>query len=47
MLKLGLFVEIEVFHEISSANDYTYVKSVHVEGDWEGIQKWLTVLLGC
>ena len=45
-LKHGLLVGIEALHEISFRDDHKDVKSVHMDGDWEGIQKYLTVLLG-
>ena len=37
---------IDTLHEISFRNDRKDVKSVHMDGDWEGIQTFLTVLLG-
>lgn len=37
---------IDTLHEISFRNDRKDVKSVHMDGDWEGIQTYLTVLLG-
>ena len=45
-LKHGLLVGIDTLHEISFRNDRKDVKSVHMDGDWEGIQTFLTVLLG-
>ena len=37
---------IDTLHEISFRNDRKDVKSVHMDGDLEGIQTFLTVLLG-